>query len=744
MPVEAFQGALERAAERCGVEPCFWDIFGHEHRASTEALQALIAALGVRADSVDSIASDLAKRERDDWERVVAPAIVVTPENGTVAVPLMLPEAEGHATARVRVTLESGEVLNLEIPLAGCPVEERATIDGAAWVRILAPLQIGDALGYHQIQVDCGTKKASAALISAPARAWQPEMLSGNGKMAGFGVALYGLRSARNWGVGDFTDLRRICSWAARELGVSFLAVNPLHAIHNRRPYNTSPYLPVTIFFQNSLYLDVEAIEEWQSCGRSRRLFATAEMQRELHLLREASEVQYERVFDLKNRFLKLLFVEFLERHWSKGTARDLDFRSFLKEAGELSSRYGLYCALNEHLHSIDPNLWVWTNWPSEYQDPTSVKSLEFARKHWRSVLFHQWAAWQTSVQLDAAQKHAKEAGLSLGLYHDLPLATDRWGSDIWAHRDFFASGCRVGSPPDDFSPQGQDWGFPPPNTRRHQEDGYHLFRESIRRTCQFGGALRIDHVMRFFRLYWIPDGMDATQGAYVRDRAEDLVRIVVLESVRNQVLVVGEDLGTVEPYIREMLGKFGILSYRLFYFEREGDGSYKLPGEYPRQALVSSTTHDLPTLTGFWRGSDIEARVAAGVLDEKGRNAQWVDRTRDKQRMLEALERSGILPASFHEEAAKAEDLTMPVHDAIIAFLASTPSMLMVVNQEDLTLEPGQQNLPGTTSQYPNWGRKMLFTLEQLDVDERARELSRHMRTELARENRLLNGRGS
>jgi 4-alpha-glucanotransferase len=298
-------------------------------------------------------------------------------------------------------------------------------------------------------------------------------------------------------------------------------------------------------------------------------------------------------------------------------------------------------------------------------------------------------------------------------------LATDRFGADIWAHRDFFAHGCRVGSPPDDFSPQGQDWGFPPPNTLRHRADGYRMFRESIRRTAQHGGALRIDHVMRFFRLYWIPDGMDATKGAYVHDRAEDLVRILALESARSRILMVGEDLGTVEPYIREMLGRFGILSYRLFYFERNGDGSYRRADEYPRQALVSSSTHDLPTLAGFWTGSDIEARKAAGVLDEKAYDEQWTGRRRDKERMLEALLDAGLLPRGYTAKADFDDTLT----HAILGFLASTPSMIMLVNQEDLTREPHQQNLPGTTSQYPNWGRKMRFTVEQLESDRQARE---------------------
>jgi 4-alpha-glucanotransferase len=472
------------------------------------------------------------------------------------------------------------------------------------------------------------------------------------GKTSGFAVALYGLRSARNWGCGDFTDLHRLCTWAARDLGVSFIALNPLHAICNRRPYNTSPYLPNSLFFQNSLYLDIEAIEEWKSNKRAQRCFASAETQRELHLLREAPEVEYERIQEIKSRFLKLLFAGFLRAEWAKNTRRAQQFREFQQQAGDLLVRFGLYCALDEHLHRVDPNAWIWTQWPPEYQDPQSAEVLAFAKKHWRSVLYYQFAAWQTAVQLEAAQKHAVAAGLPIGLYHDLALATDRFGSDIWAHRDFFAQGCRVGSPPDDFSPQGQDWGFPPPNTLRHRQDGYQLFRESILASCRHGGALRIDHVMRFFRLYWIPDGMNATKGAYVRDNAEDLVRILALESVRNRVLIVGEDLGTVEPHIREMLAGYGILSYRLFFFERHGDGSYRLPQEYPRQALVSSSTHDLPTLTGFWTGADIEARRAAVVLDEQGHTSQWADRSRGKQRMLDGLCDCISRVDTFHADA--------------------------------------------------------------------------------------------
>ncbi len=227
---------------------------------------------------------------------------------------------------------------------------------------------------------------------------------------------------------------------------------------------------------------------------------------------------------------------------------------------------------------------------------------------------------------------------------------------------------------------------------------------------------------MRLFRLYWIPEGCNATQGAYVREVSEDFVRILALESVRNQVMVIGEDLGTVEPEVRETLARFGILSYRLFYFEKNKAGAFRSASEYPPQALVSSTTHDLPTLAGFWTGADIEARRKAGAIDEEGHRAQWELRASEKQKMLDRLFEEGLLRADLPRQAADYPELTGELHQAAIGFLARTPSQLLAVNQEDLTKETAQQNLPGTTWQYPNWGRKMRYTLDELRAHETAR----------------------
>jgi 4-alpha-glucanotransferase len=420
-------------------------------------------------------------------------------------------------------------------------------------------------------------------------------------------------------------------------------------------------------------------------------------------------------------RFLKLLFAQFL-REWRKGSPRAGEFNAFRNREGDLLEKFATYCALDEYLHARDADVWVWTQWPEPYQDPRSEETRAFRQKHWRAVMFYQYLQWQIDLQLSRAQRWARDRRLSIGLYHDLALATDRFGSDLWAHRPFYVAGCRVGSPPDDFAPRGQDWAFPPPNALRHREDGYRLFVETIRKNCRHGGALRIDHVMRLFRLFWIPDGWDAVHGAYVRERNQDLVRILALESVRNQVLVVGEDLGTVEPSVREMLAGLGILSCRVFYFEKDGNGAFRRSGEYPKQALVSSTTHDLPTLAGFWLGADIEARRQAGLIDDAVHAAQLEKRAPEKQKMLDVLFEEGYLPPNLPRRAGDYPELTGELQQAVIGFLAQTPAQLLALNQEDLTREPDQQNLPGSTWQYPNWCRKMRFTVEELRRDPKAR----------------------
>lgn len=650
---------IRSLAEQNGVQQQFWDIFGQPHNTSAATNQAILTTLGFDCASEESLAASATHLAARGQERPL-PYVMVAGESEVVRLPLDFV-----------IRLENGEQQNI-------PAE--------------TPVKF--PLGYHEVMA----QGCAMRLIIGPdsARRVAP------GKHAGLGVTLYGVRSRRNWGCGDFRDLQDLIDWAVPALHADFIALNPLHAIHNRSPYNTSPYLPNSIFYRNFLYLDIEAVPGY---SQIRAAFETPESLVELARLRSTEIVQYEAVATLKRRALDLIF---------RAIPPNAACRNWVAAEGRLLRLYATYCALDEHLHAADQNLWVWPEWPERFRDPASPEVAAFATTHEREILFHGWLQWLIDQQLAKVQKHARDAGMGIGLYHDLALATDRCGSDLWAHRPFFAIGARVGSPPDGFSPAGQDWSFPPPNQQKHLEDGYRLYTESIRKSMRHGGALRIDHVMRLFRLYWIPEGHTAAEGAYVRDRSADLVRILALESIRNNTVIIGEDLGTVEDEVRETLARFSILSYRLLIFEQDEKG-FKPPYDYPEQALVSTTTHDLPTIAGFWTGQDIEARFGASTIEQNARESQHEDRIRDKQRLLDALFSMDLLPRDFERDAGRIPHLTPELQYAVLGYLASTPSALWLVNQEDMTGETLQQNLPGTTAEYPNWSRKMRWALEDL-----------------------------
>jgi 4-alpha-glucanotransferase len=656
-----------QALER-GVQPSYYDIFGREQKASAEVLAKLIEALGPPPRSAP------------------LPATAVV-EQGH---PYPLPD-------QAAIRLETGERIQASQIPPNLP------------------------LGYHFISV---AGQDSHLIVCPPKMYGTP----GEKRIAGIAISLYGLRSRRNWGVGDIRDLEDFGTWAAEAAGAHFLALNPLHAIANRQPYNTSPYLPASTYYRNFLYLDVEAVEQFREPS-VRHEFDSARTQAEIAALRRAEWVEYERVAALKLHFLRLCF-----RHFDWGSP---PFQAFLAREGELLRQFALYSALDEHLRATLPGVWIWTQWPEEYQHPDSPACARFACEHEREVVFHCWLQWLLDVELERAQQAMRAAGMSIGLYHDLALATDRFGCDLWANRDHFIESCRVGAPPDDFAPEGQDWSFPPPNTARHLEDGYRLYAASIRNNARHGGALRIDHVMRLFRLYWIPEGHSAREGAYVHDRWRDLLGVLALESHRQKVRIVGEDLGTVTQEMRDALTHWGVLGYRLLYFERDGD-TFRPPADYTPAAAASITTHDLPTLEGFWTGADIEARREAGQLPNVADyDRQTADRRRARQALLDSLHRFGFLTAKTPRDAAAAPALTPEIRDACWDFLASTPCELFVVNEEEITAEARQQNLPGTTIE-SNWRRKARFAVEELAVDPQPRGAAERLREILKRRGRL------
>jgi 4-alpha-glucanotransferase len=669
--------ALERAAARWGVELEYTDTWGRTHAASDETLRGTLAALGIPCDSDEALERAGTNRDLAHWSRAFDPAVVVSEDSDST--PVRIPAARAGASVKIEFQWENGDKEHHWFWLPELADLERVSIAGQEFVSKKVPLP-ALRLGYHDLRIYWVKEPEQetfqdARFIVCPRRAREVE-----GRPAGVALSLYGVRSARNWGCGDFTDLRAVVDTFAPS-GAAFIALNPLHAIPNRQPYNTSPYLPLCSLYRNYLYLDVERVPGF--------LAEDAPVQ-EIAALRASELVEYERIAEIKLRALRLAFKRFQE---STHTGA---FEEFARLEGALLHDFAVFCALDAYIHRRNPEVWLWMDWPARYRDPHSSAVAQFAEEQRDDVLFHKFLQWQVDRQLAEAQNHALACGMKIGLYHDLALATDRFGADLWMNRPFYANGARVGAPPDELAPGGQDWGFPPPNREAHRENGYELFAQSIRKNARHGGALRIDHVMRFFRLFWIPDKLTAAQGAYVKDYADDLLSILALESVRGGFIVIGEDLGTVEWSVRQKLADMGILGYRLLWFEKNPDGSFRLPQEYPAHAAVSTTTHDLPTLAGFVEGRDIEARRAADLVDQTGYEQQWAARREELLRLEDALKRAGC-PGDPLE------------------FVLATPCALAIVNQEDLTGETEQQNLPASTWQHPNWRRKMKVAVEDL-----------------------------
>jgi 4-alpha-glucanotransferase len=685
---------LERAAARWGVELAYTDTWGRVHTASDETLRGTLAALAISATSDEDLQRAAIEPDRIRWSRPFAPAIVVFED--TDAITLNIPAVRSGASVKLEFQWENGEIEHHWFWLPELRDLEHAAMDGQEFIAKRVPLP-ALRLGYHNLRVYWMKDPELEAFgdgrfIVCPRRARPLE-----GRLAGVALSLYGLRSQRNWGCGDFTDLRAAID-ALVPSGAAFVALNPLHAIPNRQPYNTSPYLPLCSLYRNFLYLDAERVPGFDPADVPHE---------EIAALRATGLVEYERVAALKLRALRQAFARFRE------SGDTHDFAEFVSIEGALLHDFAVFCALDERMHRENPDVWLWKDWPPEYQDPRSEAVARFAQEHRDEVQFFEFLQWQVDQQLAEAHDHAIARGMKIGLYHDLALATDRFGADLWMNRRFYASGARVGAPPDALAPSGQDWGFPPPNREAHRENGYELFTQSIRKNARHGGALRVDHVMRFFRLFWIPDELTAAQGAYVKDYADDLLAILALESVRGGFIVIGEDLGTVEWSVRHKLSEMSILGYRLLWFEKNGDGSFRLPHEYPAQAAVSTTTHDLPTLAGFFQGRDIEARRAAGLVDEAGYHQQWAARREEIGRLEDALRRAGF----------EADPL---------GFVLASSCALAIVNQEDLTGETEQQNLPASTWQHPNWRRKMKIPVEEMGP------LAEELRRKLERSGRL------
>ncbi|WHZ13596.1 MAG: 4-alpha-glucanotransferase (amylomaltase) [Nitrospira sp.] len=740
------QDLLRLLASRAGISPEYHDIAGTLHVTSDETRRSILSAMGFQVESRETLTQELTAWDEAPWQQPCDPILILQQGHESARWSLRLPLDEGeeqHLVVAWKVIDEQGTVVHREEAGPHLVPQEVRYPAGRRTVRLELPLIPDLALGYYDVSVMTkGSKvetKGSLRLVVAPPHCYVPEGLAQGERVWGVAVQLYALRSGTNWGVGDFSDLSRLVEWAGKELGAGIIGLNPLHALKNSRPHHLSPYSPTSRLFLNDLYIDLDRLPEYRISPDAQRLRNSPEFQKELEKVRLADRVDSESVVKAKRTMLDLAYRQFLKDNYT-GTepslqptsARGWLLERFIRDEGESLERFALFQVLEEERRLVEQPPTLWPEWPAQYRTPGSPALREFAKRHRKRVRFFQYLQWVAADQLKEAKTRAAQVRMAVGLYPDLALGSDRNGAEAWMLQDVLALNADCGAPPDAFAPQGQNWGFAPFHPLRLKATGYRSYIELLRKTLRQGGAIRIDHVMMLFRLFWVPRGSTAAAGAYVHYPAEDLLRILALESTRARTLVIGEDLGTVPDYVREQLARYRILSYRVFYFERNwNDGSFQPPPAYPDQSLAVVTTHDLPTLSGYWTGEDIRLRAGLGMYaSEQAVQQALEERLRDKGHMLAALKQMDLLPPGLSDQPEQVAVMTPELCRAIHVYLAASRAWIVMANLDDVIGEVTQMNLPGTVDAYPNWSRKLSLSLEELQGDERVQSLAAALRT--------------
>ncbi len=697
---------LATLAHRMGVAVDYHDWVGNLIAVDDATVIAALAALGVRADTEEACAAALSDHHRRHWARTLPPTVVA--RSGTET-PFWLHVTHGDP-AQVWVRLEDGGVRH-DIRQADNftpPFDLDGRLVGEATFVLPADLP----LGYHRLHLRSGNGQSDTALIVTPAWLGLPVRMGGR-RAWGLAAQLYSVTSADSWGVGDLVDLADLAVWAGSRHRADYVLVNPLHAAGPTAPMEPSPYLPTSRRFTSPLYLRVEAIVEFASLtgrGRVRRLQRACAQQ-----ARKADTIDRDAAWAAKREALHLLY------RVPRSAGRQQAFEAFREREGDALDDFATWCALAEK-YGDD-----WRAWPAGLQHPDSPDVGAFAARHHRAVDFHRWLQWQLDDQLAAAQSQAVRTGMALGIMADLAVGVHPCGADAWAMQDVLALGVSAGAPPDEFNQLGQDWSQPPWRPDRLEQLGYQPFRSLIAAILRHAGGVRIDHIIGLFRMWWIPKDAPPASGTYVRYNHDAMIGIVALEAHRAGAVVVGEDLGTVEPWVRDYLRERGLLGTSILWFEHDLGGRGPLPAEHWRELCLSSvTTHDLPLTPGYLAGAHVKLRHALGLLTRPKSEELASDKAEQAGWMTE-LRRVGLLAPDCADE----EDVIL----ALYRYLGRTPSRLLALSLADAVGERRTQNQPGTTDEYPNWrvplagpdGKRMF--LEDVFTDRRAAALAEALR---------------
>ena len=665
---------LYELANSYGVSTEFWDWQGRHTVVSADSIITVLAALGVDASTPEATGLALYYRWLHRWERVL-PAVVIARSGWT---PWFWVHVEHGADVEVWIETEDGS--------RRADVHQQDHWVNPQWVngRLIGEATFavpGDLpLGYHRLVATSGQTRAECPLIVTPAWVGLPASLD-DARAWGLALQLYSVRSQRSWGVGDLTDLLDLTTWAGMGHGAGFVLVNPLHAAEPVAPLEPSPYLPSTRRFVNPLYLRVEAIEEYAYLDDAARL-EVEHLHAGIASLNEADTVDRDAAWTAKDAALRLV------HQVRRSPGRDIAHRAFVEQQGQGLLDFATWSVLCT-LHGPD-----WREWPVDLQNPRSDAVAALRRTHSDEVDYFCWLQWVLDEQLRAVQDEARDSGMPIGLMQDLAVGVHPDGADAWGLADVLAQGINVGAPPDAFNQQGQNWSQPPWRPDRLAETGYAAYRDLLRTVMRHAGGLRVDHIIGLFRLWWIPQGRPPTEGTYVRYDHEALVGILALEAVRAGAVLVGEDLGTVEPWVRDYLRDRGILGTSVLWFEYDDAGRPLHPEHWRELCLATVTTHDLPPTAGYLAGDHVRLRDRLGLLARDVEEEMALD-TAERQAWLDVLRDRGLLEPGAGVPATV---------EALHRLLMFSPARLIGVSLADMVGDRRTQNQPGTEDEYPNW----------------------------------------
>jgi 4-alpha-glucanotransferase len=687
MSVPSMTRALHQLAHLYGVQTAYYDVARRRRQASAEAVMAVLQSLGAPVVTLRDVPSALRERQQVLCERTLEPAVVAW-DGKPPPIEVRIPSHAADAPLVGYLTLETGERQSWEWHGADLPVLEATEKEGMRYVVKRLPLAGELPWGYHLFTLEMPGRLIDTLIIAAPLEAYTPAE-GPTSRTWGVFLPLYALYTHKSWGSGDLSDLEALIAWVAA-MGGGVVATLPLLAAFLDEPFEPSPYAPASRLLWNEFYLDVTRVPELEKCPSAQAAMASSSFQKEIEALRSLPLVDYRRLMALKRQILH----ELARCCFAEASDRLNALRRFAEA----------YPVVRDYAHfraTCERQCVPWRSWPQPLREGV-LKEGDYDEEAKRYHLYVQWLAHR---QVQALSERAREKGP--GLYLDLPLGVHPDGYDAWRKQDLFVQEASVGAPPDAVFTRGQDWEFPPLHPERLRQQKYGYYIAYLRHHLRHAGMLRIDHVMGLHRLFWIPRGMEAGQGVYVRYRAKEFYAILALESHRNKTVIVGEDLGTVPRQVRPAMARHGL--HRMYVVQYELDELDSHPQaalrQVPSNAVASINTHDMPPFRRFWQGLDIHDRQEMGLLTEAGAGQELVRRRALKQALAGFLQHRGYIkgPASEPTDMLK----------ATLSFLSASFAPTVIVNLEDLWLEAEPQNVPDTREKRANWRRKARHSLE-------------------------------